>query len=71
MSVFPDNLMLAGLKYYFLKAKKLDFGAELAEFNTILSMRKAQDIPVQTQSLVPIMTPELVYAVPDGSWNIS
>src|SRR2546430_9519036 len=31
--IYPDDLMMAGLKYYFLKAKKLDFGPELAEFN--------------------------------------
>ena len=29
-SIFPDDLMLAGLKFYFLKAKKLDYSIELA-----------------------------------------
>jgi len=69
-AVFPDALMCAGLKFYFLKAKKLDFGAELAEFSRILSQSKAQDVPVSAQSLTPMQAPDLIgtYSLPDGSW---
>lgn len=69
-SVFPDDLMLAGLRFYFLKAKKLDYGAELAEFNRTLSYCKAGDVPVSTQSLAPVGMNQLVgpWSVQDGNW---
>lgn len=69
--LFPDDLMLAGIKYYFLKAKKLDYGIEMAEFAEILDVRKAQDVPLPTRSLAPMDYPLLIspYSVPDGSWN--
>lgn len=69
-AVFPDDLMLAGLKYMWLKAKKLDFGIELAEFTRALSYCKAQDEPVPSMSLAPTAVPELVgpWSVADGSW---
>lgn len=68
--VFDDSLMLAGLKYYFLKAKKLDYGVEMAEFDDILSKCKAQDQPVPSLSLAPTQLPELVgpWSVQDGNW---
>lgn len=69
-SVFPDDLMLAGLKFYFLKAKKLDYGVELSEFMRALSYTKAQDVPVPAQSLAPIGMNPLVgpWSVQDGNW---
>lgn len=71
--VFPDPLMLAGLKLYFLKAKKLDFGIELAEWTHILSACKAQDVPVPALSLAPVELPELIgpWSVQDGNWPTS
>jgi hypothetical protein len=68
--IFHDNLMTAGLKYYFLRAKKLDFIAEMMEFQEILSACKAQDVPQPTQSLAPEAIPPYVgpWSVPDGSW---
>ena len=72
-AIFPDDLMLAGIKYYFLRAKKLDFGIELAEFNNILDVRKSQDVPIPAQSLAPIRVPELVgpWSIADGNWPTS
>lgn len=69
-NIFHDNLMMAGLKYYFLKAKKLDYGLEMAEFDDILSKRKAQDQPVPALSLAPTQLPEFVgpWSVQDGNW---
>jgi len=69
-SVFPDDLMLAGLRFYFLKAKKLDYGAELAEFNRTLSYCKAGDVPVSAMSLAPVGMNQLVgpWSVQDGNW---
>jgi hypothetical protein len=69
-SVFPDDLMLAGLRFYFLKAKKLDYGAELAEFNRALSYCKAGDVPVSAMSLAPVGMNQLVgpWSVQDGNW---
>tara|TARA_R110000868_G_scaffold176513_3_gene414235 strand:- start:7255 stop:8145 length:891 start_codon:yes stop_codon:yes gene_type:complete len=68
--VFPDDLMLAGLKFYFLKAKKLDCGVELGEFMRSLSYCKAQDVPTPSQSLTPQVQSELVgpWSIQDGSW---
>jgi hypothetical protein len=69
-AVFPDDLMLAGLKFYFLKAKKLDYAIELGEFTRALSYTKAQDVPVPAQSLAPIGMNPLVgpWSVQDGNW---
>lgn len=69
-SVFPDDLMIAGLKYLFLKAKKLDFAVELSEFLRTLSYCKAQDVPVPSMSLSPVQMPDLVgpWSVQDGNW---
>jgi len=68
--IFPDDLMMAGLKFYFLKAKKLDFGVELGEFTRALSYSKAQDVPVSSMSLAPIGMNQLVgpWSVQDGNW---
>jgi hypothetical protein len=69
-SIFPDDLMLAGLKFYFLKAKKLDFTVELGEFTRSLSYCKAQDVPVSAMSLAPVGMNQLVgpWSVQDGNW---
>jgi hypothetical protein len=69
-SIFPDDLMSAGLRFYFLKAKKLDYGAELAEFNRALSYCKAGDVPVSAMSLAPVGMNQLVgpWSVQDGNW---
>jgi hypothetical protein len=69
-TIFPDDLMLAGLKFYFLKAKKLDYAIELGEFMRALSYTKAQDVPVSAQSLAPIGMNPLVgpWSVQDGNW---
>ena len=68
--VFTDDLMLAGLKYYFLKAKKLDYAVELGEFMRTLSYTKAQDVPVAAQSLAPAGMNALVgpWSIQDGNW---
>ena len=68
--VFPDDLMLAGLKFYFLKAKKLDYSIELGEFMRTLSYCKAQDVPVSAMSLAPVGMNQLVgpWSVQDGNW---
>jgi hypothetical protein len=68
--VFPDDLMLAGLKFYVLKAKKLDYGIELGEFTRALSYCKAQDVPVPSMSLAPSGMHELVgpWSIQDGNW---
>jgi len=69
-SVFPDDLMMAGLKFYFLKAKKLDYGIELGEFTRALSYNKAHDVPVPSMSLAPVGMNQLVgpWSVQDGNW---
>lgn len=68
--VFPDDLMQAGLKYYFLKAKKLDFAIEMAEYAEILSVRKNQDVPVGKTSMAPNSTDWLMVNTPEGNWEL-
>ncbi len=72
VALFPDDLMLAGIKYYFLKAKKLDFITEMAEFSEILSVRKAYDQPASVKSLAPRMTSPFISqaSVPEGNWEL-
>jgi len=69
--IFPDALMRAGLKYYFLNAKKLECGVEQKKFEDLKAMAKAQDQPVSMQSLTPVDLPMLIgpWSVPDGSWQ--
>lgn len=71
--IFKDDVMMAGLKMYFLKAKKLDYGVELEEFNRALSYSKASDVPVPAQSLSPSPMHQLVgpWSVQDGNWPTS
>lgn len=68
--IFPDDLMTSGLKYLYLKAKKLDYQIELAEFARALSYCKAQDVPVPSMSLAPQQMTDLVgpWSIQDGSW---
>lgn len=68
--IFPDDVMTLGLKYQWLKAKKLDYATELAEFLRALSYAKAQDVPVPSMSLSPIPVPDLIgpWSVQDGNW---
>ena len=71
--VFKDDLMMAGLKMYFLKAKKMDYAVELDEFVRALSYCKASDVPVAAQSLSPSPMHQLVgpWSVQDGNWPTS
>lgn len=66
--IFPDDLLQAGLKYYFLKAKKLDFAVEMAEYAEILSVRKGQDVPIGKTSMAPRYIDPLVVNIPEGNW---
>lgn len=68
--IWPDTLMLAGIKYYFLKAKKLDFGVEQGEFMDRLSVCKAQDEPQAMLNLSARESPLLIgpWSVQDGNW---
>lgn len=69
--VFRDELMVKGLKFHWRKAKRLDFSAELAEYNDALSRAKAQDEPAERMSLTPV-SPDiyiLPQSVPEGSWR--
>jgi hypothetical protein len=70
--VFPDDLMAAGLKYYFLKAKKLDFEVEFAEFQEKKAICMAQDVPQQVRSYTgPRAFSELSEpSVPNGDWDL-
>lgn len=68
--IWPDQLMVAGLKYYFLRAKKLDYGIEMTTFEQLKALAKTKDVPMPTQSLAPIQQPALIspWSAPEGSW---
>lgn len=51
LSVFPDDVMVNGIKFQWQKAKGLEFAATLIEFNRSLSYAKAQDLPAENLSL--------------------
>lgn len=70
--VFKDEVMVKGLKYHWRKAKRLDFTAELVEYNDAVSRSRAQDEPSQRMSMTPNQ-PDiyiLPQSVPEGSWNL-
>ena len=69
-AVFQDDLMVAGLKYYYLSAKKLPRDEELMLFANIKSKCKADDVPTPSMSLSPQLVPELIgpWSVQDGNW---
>lgn len=68
--VFPDELMSAGLKMYFLRAKKLDYTAEFEDFSRTASSCKAQDVPIPAQSLAPVNAEPFIgpWSIQDGNW---
>lgn len=70
-SVFPDDVMVLGIKWQWYKTNNLDYATPVAEFMRALSYAKAQDQDNPTLSLNPIQTPWLVNtnSIPDGSWN--
>jgi hypothetical protein len=70
--IFADDLMLTGIKYYFLRAKKLDYAMEFQDFQRTKSERRASDVPIPAKSLAPIQIPNLVgpWSIPEGSWNL-
>lgn len=73
LTIFPDDVMVNGVKFQFLKAKGLEFAAELAEFSRSLSYAKAQDTPAENLSLAP-QPPDLLLGldnVPDGNWGLN
>jgi len=49
--LFPDRLFISGVKWRFLEAKGLPFGAVFAEYNRLLDVRKAASRPAQTLSM--------------------
>lgn len=51
--IFPDDVMVLGIKYQWYKTKGLDFAVPLLEFNRALSYAKAQDQDNPNLSLSP------------------
>ncbi len=70
--IFPDDLMLAGIKYYFRRAKGFDYSMDITDFERCCSIAMAQDVPVSTKSLSPQAYPELIgpNSIPDGNWGL-
>ena len=71
--IFNDSLMAWGLKFYWLRANKLDFATEEAVFLDLLSKAKAGDDDNPTLSLSSHRGGFLINegSVPEGSWDLS
>lgn len=67
--VFPDRLMILGIKRKFLEAKGLDTTAVARDFIEQLSIAKSNDLGSQTLSMAPKMSSVLIgfENIPDGS----
>lgn len=70
VALFPDTLMVSGLKTQWKAAKGLDGSFDLSEFRSMLEQLKAQDRSAPKLSLSP-MPGEILLStanLPDGSW---
>lgn len=70
--IFPDDLVLLGLKAYWYRAKGLGFEDTWLEFTDTASTVAAQDMAPPRRSLSPsvgefLLTPE---SIPDGNWSL-
>lgn len=68
--LFPDSLMITGLKAQWKAAKGLDGTFDLGEFRLLLDQCKAQDKSAPRLSLSPFQSSILLteWNIPDGSW---
>lgn len=68
--LFPDSLMVTGLKAQWKAAKGLDGTFDLGEFRLLLDQCKAQDKSAPRLSLSPFQSSILLteWNIPDGSW---
>lgn len=68
--VFPDSLLITGLKTHWKSAKGLDMSYDMAEFRSLLENCKAQDKSYPRLSLSPYGGSVLMTTanLPDGSW---
>ncbi len=68
--MFPDSLLITGLKTHWKSAKGLDMSYDMAEFRSLLENCKAQDKSFQKLSLSPYGSSVLMTManIPDGNW---
>ena len=71
LAIFPDDVMVNGVKYHWYRTKGLDWEMMLGEFNRSLSYAKGQDQPAPTLSLAPEARSTLIgyENIPDGGWG--
>jgi len=69
-SIWPDSLLITGLKSQWKVAKGLDAGFDLAEFKGLLEQCKSQDKSAKKLSLSPVGSTVLLTTnnVMDGNW---
>lgn len=69
--IYPDDVMVLGLKYQWYKTKGLDWQVPLAEFARAVSYAKAQDSGAPKLSLSPTFSRQFigVESIPDGNWQ--
>lgn len=71
--VFPDDVMVLGIKWQWYKTNNLDYMTPLGEFMRAVSYAKAQDEPAPTLSLAPTRSQMMVEPndIPSGNWPIT
>lgn len=69
-AIFPDSLLITGLKSLWKAAKGLDAAFDLGEFRVLLETIKSQDRSAPKLSLAPYGGSVLLtgYNLPDGNW---
>lgn len=68
--IFPDSLMVTGLKTQWKMAKGLDASFDVAEFRGLLEQAKAQDKSAPRLNMSPMNVSVLggLMNIPDGNW---
>lgn len=60
VSIFFDNVMIQGTKFFWLESKGLDTGPTAAILDSLISKRQAQDSPASIKSLSSVVSPVLI-----------
>jgi len=70
--IYPDDVMLLGLRYRWLSAKGLDFEPALVEFRNAVATAKSQDTPAGRESLAPTLRPIFITqdSVAEANWSL-
>lgn len=71
-AIYPDDLMVLGIKFQWYRSKGLDWAEPLAEFSRAISHCKGQDKALPALSLSPTDAPLLIspYNIQESNYNL-